>query len=148
MYKYWVLLLGQGWSDISMRNFFVFLCLLLSCPYLSGATDLSESQSRSIKNSLDKVLKEVKSKLEFFFNRKDQRSDKLKSRLIKTPIETILPEAWLEDDRDFLLPSIPTDVEIHIEDINRRESRRILCPGWLWCGRSLVQTLHKDKSQD
>ena len=104
-----------------MRNFFVFLCLLLSCPDLSGATDLSESQSRSIKNSLDKVLKEVKSKLEFFFNRKDQRSDKLKSRLIKTPIETILPEAWLEDDRDFLLPSIPTDVEIHIEDINRRE---------------------------
>ena len=88
----------------------------------SALSESGETESRSIKNSLDSVLREVKSKLEFFFSRskQDQSGDLMKSRLIKTPIETILPEAWLEDGREFLLPDIPTDVEVQIEDLNRR----------------------------
>ena len=95
------------------------LCLLL---IKSALGETGDTESRSIKNSLDSVLREVKSKLEFFFSRskQDQSGDLMKSRLIKTPIETILPEAWLEDGREFLLPDIPTDVEVQIEDLNRR----------------------------
>ena len=96
------------------------LCFLLAS---SAFSETAETESRSIKNSLDSVLREVKSKLEFFFTRSKQEQpggDLMKSRLIKTPIETILPEAWLEDGREFLLPDIPTDVEVQIEDLNRR----------------------------
>ena len=95
------------------------LCLLL---IRSALSETGETESRSIKNSLDSVLREVKSKLEFFFTRskQDQSGELMKSRLIKTPIETILPQAWLEDGREFLLPDIPTDVEVQIEDLKRR----------------------------
>ena len=96
----------------------VLLLLLIS----SVLSETAGTESRSIKNSLDSVLREVKSKLEFFFARskQEQSGDVMKSRLIKTPIETILPQAWLEDGREFMLPDIPTDVEVQIEDLKRR----------------------------
>ena len=50
----------------------------------SALSESGETESRSIKNSLDSVLREVKSKLEFFFSRskQDQSGDLMKSPLM------------------------------------------------------------------
>ena len=83
----------------------------------------SESRSRSIKTSLDQVLREVKLKLKNIFSSPNVKIEK-ESRLIKTPIEAILPESWFIDDHDFYhLKYLPRDVEIQIEDLNRRWER-------------------------
>ena len=84
----------------------------------------SESSSRSIKSSLDQVLREVKLKLKNIFSSPNVKIEK-ESRFIKTPIEAILPQSWFIDDKhDFYqLHDIPRDVEIQIEDLNRRWER-------------------------
>ena len=100
-----------------MRHLSLLLLHLLLSFTLTASSD---AESRSIKNSLDHVLREVKSKLELFFTKKEDKSD-LRSRLIKTPMETVLPEAWLDDGTDFPLAKLPPDIEIHMEDIKRRD---------------------------
>ena len=83
------------------------------------AEDVGE-EGRSIKTGLDQVLRNVRLRLENIFKSNKQPTTKT-SRLIKTPIETILPESWLsDDDVDFYLGNVPRDVEIQIEDLNRR----------------------------
>ena len=84
----------------------------------------SESRSRSIKSSLDQVLREVKLKLKNIFSSPNGKIEK-ESRFIKTPIEAILPQSWFIDDKHdfFQLHDIPRDVEIQIEDLNRRWER-------------------------
>ena len=84
----------------------------------------SESRSRSIKTSLDQVLREVKLKLKNIFSSPNVKIEK-ESRFIKTPIEAILPQSWFIDEHhDFYqLHDIPRDVEIQIEDLNRRWER-------------------------
>ena len=92
------------------------------------ATDLSpsEARSRSMRTSLDQVLNEVKMKLKHIFSSPNVKIKKHK-RLIKTPIEAMLPESWFSGDNDFHLPDmsldIPRDVEIQIEDLDRRWER-------------------------
>ena len=100
-----------------MRHLSLLLLHLLLSFTLTASSD---AESRSIKNSLDHVLREVKSKLELFFTKKEDKSD-LRSRVIKTPMETVLPEAWLDDGTDFPLAKLPPDIEIHMEDIKRRD---------------------------
>ena len=84
----------------------------------------SESRSRSIKSSLDQVLREVKLKLKNIFSSPNVKIEK-ESRFIKTPIEAILPQSWFIDDHHdiYQLHDIPRDVEIQIEDLNRRWER-------------------------
>ena len=84
----------------------------------------SESRSRSIRTSLDQVLRDVKLKLKNIFSSPNVKIEK-ESRFIKTPIEAILPQSWFIDDHHdiYQLHDIPRDVEIQIEDLNRRWER-------------------------
>ena len=72
--------------------------------------------ANTIQQGLDQVIRNVKLRLENIFS--NPKPTTKTSRLIKTPIETILPESWL--DYDFYLGDVPRDVEIQIEDLNRR----------------------------
>jgi len=41
------------------------------------------------------------------------------SRLIDTPIETILPESWFVDDKNFYFPDMPADIEVQVDYLKR-----------------------------
>ena len=80
-------------------------------------------ESRSIKTSLDKVIGEVKSRLEAVFASSKQAPGNRRragSRLIETPIESILPASWLVEDNNFLFPDMPMDVEVQEEDLTKQ----------------------------
>jgi len=81
--------------------------------------DEDPSSSRSIKSSLDQVLRKVKTKLEDIFNSPNVEQEK-QSRLLKTPIEVLLPETWFKTDHNLQLPHIPREVELKIENLNRK----------------------------
>lgn len=112
-----------------MRGVFSDAYLVLACAFLvvttlgQGSEDeqLEQPESRSIKTSLDKVIGEVKSRLEAVFASSKRALGTRKragSRLIETPIETVLPESWLvEEDNNFFFPDMPTDVEpVQVDD--------------------------------
>jgi len=83
-----------------------------------GHTERQES--RSIKNSLDKVIGEVRSRLEAVFASSKRALVTRKrsgSRLIDPPIETILPETLVGGDNNFFFPDMPADIEVQAEDL-------------------------------
>ena len=53
----------------------------------------SDESSRSIKSSLDNVLREVKNKLEDIFSVPNKELMQ-ESRLINNPVENVVPESW------------------------------------------------------
>ena len=81
-----------------MRNLSLFLSLAVLCSQASSET----SDQRSLKTSLNQVLRDVKSKLDFFFSRKQQKKQ-LKPGFIKAPMEAILPVEWFKDDREAVI---------------------------------------------
>ena len=99
----------------------LLLCLSLTDQVILHDHRDHGDQSRSIKSSLDSVLREVKLKLKNIFSGQRRVEIQKKSRLIATPRESMLPESWLMDDQDyFYIPDIPRDVEVQIEDLNQR----------------------------
>lgn len=98
-------------SDLSL----IYLVILLFTRECLGLGKQGIS-TNSIQQGLDQVIRNVKLRLENIFS--NPKPTTKTSRLIKTPIETILPESWL--DYDFYLGDVPRDVEIQIEDLNRR----------------------------
>lgn len=80
-----------------------------------------QHESRSIKNSLDKVIGEVRSRLEAVFASSKRALVTRKrsgSRLIDPPIETILPETWVGGDKNFVFPDMPADIEVQANNLN------------------------------
>lgn len=98
------------------------IILALAFPVLGilGQPDQTEqNQSRSIKNSLDKVIGEVRSRLEAVFASSKRALVTRKrsgSRLIDPPMETILPETWVSGDNNFVFPDMPADIEVDADN--------------------------------
>ena len=81
-----------------MRKLSLFLSLAVLCSVASS--DLSDQ--RSLQTSLNQVLRDVKSKLDFFFSRK-QEKNQLKSGFTKAPLEAIHPVEWFKEDREAVI---------------------------------------------